>query len=505
MADGGAEPFKPGAGAGGKGGRDKPQRDRLIELAVEGADLWHGPDGTAYATVRRNGRAYNWPLRARDFRLWLADAFYTAERTAAGGQAFEDALRVLEASACYDGDRHRAWVRTAEAGGYLWLDLGGDNGAVRIAADGWHVMADPDPKFIRPRGQRELPVPESGGSIEDLRDYLNVSDAQFALVVAWLLGTFRATGPYPVLVLVGEQGTAKSSATRLLRELIDPNVAPLRSAPREERDLIISASNSYVLALDNLSDLAPWLADALCRIATGGGFATRRLHTDTDEIVLDVQRPVILNGIGDLTSRSDLADRSIVVQLRPIKPDERRTERAMRERLDRERPFLLGALLDLVADALAHRARVELTDAPRMADFAEFVVAAERGGRVPWRAGGFLELFERSRRDVIEAAVSADPLAQAIETLVDGQGGSWTGTATELLDALNRAHPDRVTARYWPKAPNGLSIALNRRAPSLRELGFSVETGRAGDASRRRLIELRRVKSDGLDDGRSGR
>ena len=79
-----------------------------------------------------------------------------------------------------------------------------------------------------------------------------------------------------VLVLHGEQGAAKSTTARVLRRLCDPNTAPLRAAPRGVRDLMIAATNSWPFCFDNLEHLPPWISNALCRLATGGGFATRR-------------------------------------------------------------------------------------------------------------------------------------------------------------------------------------------------------------------------------------
>ena len=102
------------------------------------------------------------------------------------------------------------------------------------------------------------------------------------LVVAWLLAALQRGGPYPVLVIAGEQGSAKTMLTKILRTLIDPNAAPTRALPREERDLMIAANNGHILAFDNLSGLPSWLSDALCRLASGGSFAIRQLYTDCD-------------------------------------------------------------------------------------------------------------------------------------------------------------------------------------------------------------------------------
>jgi hypothetical protein len=110
-----------------------------------------------------------------------------------------------------------------------------------------------------------LPVPQRGGSIEALAAFLNLpGPSDFALVVAWLLATLRQIGPYPLLVIAGEQASAKTVLRKILRALIDPNTAPARALPREERDLMIAANNGHIVAFDNLSGLPSWLSDALC-------------------------------------------------------------------------------------------------------------------------------------------------------------------------------------------------------------------------------------------------
>jgi len=46
--------------------------------------------------------------------------------------------------------------------------------------------------------------------------------------------------------------------------------------------------NAHVLGFDNF--LADWISDTLFRLLTGGGFATRQLYTDRDEVLLDALR-----------------------------------------------------------------------------------------------------------------------------------------------------------------------------------------------------------------------
>jgi len=142
--------------------------------------------------------------------------------------------------------------------------------------------------------------------------------------------------------------------------------------------------NGHVLAYDNLSGLPSWLSDALCRLASGGSFAIRRLYTDCDEVLFQAARPAVLNGIEDVVSRSDLADRAIFLALEPIADERRRTERQLWREFEVVRPRILGALLDAAAHGLRRLPQVRLERSPRMADFALWATACETAfwGRV---------------------------------------------------------------------------------------------------------------------------
>src|SRR5262249_14350570 len=155
----------------------------------------------------------------------------------------------------------------------------------------------------------------------------NDGNAHFVLAVSFMLAAMRERGPYPVLDLVGEHGSAKSTFARVLRKLIDPNSASLRALPREDRDLFIAANNGHLLVFDNVSKMPDWISDTLCRLATGGGFATRQLYSDGDEALFDAMRPIILNGIEDIIERPDLADRAIFLTLESIDDERRKPEK----------------------------------------------------------------------------------------------------------------------------------------------------------------------------------
>ena len=244
----------------------------------------------------------------------------SGDQRRAGSEALQSALNVIEAKAHYDAIERTVHVRVASLDGKIYIDLCGPTwNAVEVRPDGWRIVDEPPVRFRRASGALELPAPERGGSIGDLRPFLNVrSDRDFILIVAWMLAALVDHGPYPALAFAGEQGTSKSTASKILRALTDPNTAPLRALPRNDRELFISANNAHLLVFDNVSGLPPWLSDTMCRLSSGGGFSVRSLWTNNDEVLFDAARPIILNGIGDIITRPDLADRALFVTLKLI-------------------------------------------------------------------------------------------------------------------------------------------------------------------------------------------
>ncbi len=437
-----------------KSERGPKQADRLIELA-NAAELFHTADGSGFADLDVKAHRETWPIRGKGFRRWLARRFYEVTGGAPNSEAMQSALNVIEAKAHLDAPERDVFIRVGTVDGRLYLDLADETWrAVEIDATGWRVINNPPVRFRRAAGMQPLPMPVPGGSIETLRLFLNLrSDADFVLAVAWLIAAFRNRGPYPVLSLSGEHGSAKSTSAKVLRGLIDPNTAPLRALPREERDLFIAASNGFVLAFDNLSALMAWISDTLCRLATGGGFAVRQLYTDQDEVLFEAARPVILNGIEEIVTRPDLADRAIFLTLEPIPEERRRAEAEFWAEFEAERPRMLGALLNVVATGLKRLPETRLEKLPRMADFALWVTACETA---LWAAGTFSSAYCGNREEVIDNVIEADLVATAVRSFITTKS-QWEGTATALLAALGQIAGEIATqSKDWPKSARGL-------------------------------------------------
>jgi len=463
------------------------QATALAELAAE-AEFWHASDGTAYATIQVDSWREHWRLRSRPFMQWLVRRYFTAQRAAPYAAALTDALALLEARARFDGEQRQVFLRVAGHDGHIHLDLADRQWrSVVISPGRWSVVERPPVPFRRAKSMLALPQPRPGGSLTMLRQFINVSDDDWPLVASWLVAALLPTGPYPILFLHGEQGSGKSTQARVLRSLVDPNSAPLRAAPRELRDLALAAHNGWVISLDNLSRLPVWLSDALCRVSTGGGFATRSLKEDEDESVFDGQRPVLINGIDDLANRGDLLDRALLVHLPAIGPGKRRTEVEFWREFDECRPLIVGALIEAAATALARLPSIALPDLPRLADFAQWASAAEPSlGCAP---GTIQRLYARHKVALDRAALEACPIVEPLFTIVSE--GPWRGTVAQLVRELEqRSGAKERPRRDWPRGFAQLSGLLRRLAPSLRAFGVEVEFVREGHRGAR-LIEMR--------------
>lgn len=473
-------------------GPRKSQATLLAELATV-SDLWHSSgQGVAYATIPVNGHRETWPIRSAGFKRWLARLYFDRCRSAPGAQAVADALAVLEGQSTFGGPEHPVFIRVAGHDGRLYLDLCNSTWqAVEIDATGWRIIeaADCPVRYRRAKGMLPLPTPVSGGSIDELREFVNVATEDWPLLLGWLVAAFRPSGPYPILALHGEQGSAKSTTARTLRALIDPNVAPVRCEPREPRDLMIAANNGWLVAQDNLSHVPGWLSDALCRLATGGGFATRTLYENDEETIFDAMRPSILTGIEELATRGDLLDRCLILQLPRISEDRRRPESDFWREFGAAHGRLLGAVLDAVSVAIRKLPATRIDRLPRMADFALWATAAESG--LGLQPDEFLAAYRGNRESVNEVALESSPIAKHVQSLAEA--GGFSGTPGDLLVQITgMATEAEKRGSNWPKNARSLSGHLKRLAPNLRAAAVEIEFARGTDRKRTRTVTITR-------------
>jgi hypothetical protein len=468
-----------------------PAVDATVPPLGEILDLFHTSQQEGYATIGVNSHRETWALHSKEFRHLRERYYYALSGTMPSQKVIKEDIRALEGKARFEGAELPVHLRIAELDDRIYLDLANDRWeVVEITAAGWRVVDNPPVKFRRPSSMCALPHPLSAGTIEDLRPFVNIdSENDWRLLVSFLIGTFRPHGPYPLLALHGPHGAAKTSLMRVVRALIDPNHAPIRKLPRSEQDLFISANKGWVLAFDNLSTLSSEASDALCRLTTGGAYATRKLYTDGDEAIVQATRAVMLNGIEEVVIRGDLLDRSLLLHLPTLSSTQRREETQFWREFEDARPRILGALLDAVSRALRDLETISLRQLPRMADFTRWACAAAPA--LGWTQEQFLQAYSSNIQSANDLVLEASPVAQAVLKLMEHQH-FWEDTPTQLLAVLTPWLAG-VPAQDRPRSPQTLSTKLHRLEPNLSKAGVQITFGRHDGGIRPRFIRLERV------------
>jgi hypothetical protein len=488
----------------------------LLRIAST-AHLYRSTDGQLHAQVEARDRVEMLPLRSGDFIDWLTDGYFAECCQPPPERTVQRIVALLKARARFDGRTPATSIRVARDpsgdDSAFYLDLGDATGdAIWISAEGWCIVHKPPVQFQRPQGQLALPRPSTGGSIELLRPYVNLNETDFRLAITWATAAYRPVGPYPVFVLHGEQGSAKTTLARILGLLIDPQTCPLLTVPESTSDLMITAHNGWLLSYDNVSILRPWLSDGICQLATGGGIAVRRKYTDKERIVVQAQRPVILNGIPEFVRRGDLIDRSVQLFLATILSSARRPEDEFWKAFRADYPRILGGMLDAIVGGLRELPSVHLCEYPRMADYAKWGEAVSRG--LGWGQDTFAETYNANRREAAEPLLEESTVANAIMDMAHHFEEPTTCSPAELyhkvtsfterMVARSVGHGSPAVARkkfaaafaQWPKDLTQFSKELRRVAPQLRLHGLAINFSRTAAG---RLVELTYTWPTGMD------
>lgn len=436
---------------------------QLVEIAEELYRFGVSTDGETFA-VPRSGPRVIATLRGNrnSLRAQIARIYFKRTGRAAPQQALADALLVIEGIS-QEAEPEALHLRVAQAAGAHWLDLGDTTGrAVKITGDGWQVVDTPPVLFKRTALLSALPVPERGGSLNELWALLNITEADHPLVAAWFVATFHQNIAHPVLALFGEQGTGKTTAGRQIVATVDPSPVPTRKPPRDAESWVTAAAGSWVVGLDNLSTVPDWLSDSICRAVTGDGDVRRKLYTDGEHQVFAYRRCIIVNGIDLGATRGDLSERMLPIHLEVIEERQRRGDNEIRNDWEACRARVLGAVLDLTASVASQLPSVRLESHPRMADFARILAAVDDA-----LGTDGLEHYVGKQRSLASDSLTADPFIQAIQAnLVEG----FTGTAGELLDRLTVEYPPKG----WPTHPRQVTQRLRRQAPPMRKAGWTI-------------------------------
>lgn len=450
----------------------------------------------AYAMVKVGARQELMRVDSHDFENYVVRRLIERDNGVPSDEIINKTTRYCRAMATTKPAVSRVFVRVGsdDPAARVVLDLANEDWqVVEITAAGWQVKNESSVLFERPGSLQPLPIPERGGSWDLLHPLVNSQDEDnFVLMVAWLVGALAPAGPYPILMISGEKGSGKSSTAENIRKILDPVESARRTLPESERDLMVEAMSTWVVAYDNLSGVTRKQSDMLCRLSTGGGSAQRKLHSNNEQIVLAACRPQVLNGIVDLGTYPDLLSRGLAVELPILRKAS--GERDIERQFHAAWPKLLGLVCDAASAALRCLPQVNIEKLPRMADFTRWVYAAALGNALPFDGSRFLLTYEENRKLAFVDTMEAAPFPRAVQRLMEAIP-VFEGTAEDLRVELNRKFGTEVSRYGWATSTQKLSNELKDMASVIRESGIVVERFRQSrhlNPHRPKMIRLAR-------------
>lgn len=470
------------------------QADTLMKLAEGNVQDWFIDQyREAHARFRVGDHFEVWPILGRDFRDWLGGLFYSVTEKGCGPDAMRTALSTCSAKARFGGSgEHELHVRVTEHEGAIWYDLA-DAGwrSIKITSSGWEIVSDTPILFRRLRNTGTQVEPVRGGDIDGIFQLVKIKDvATRTLFKAWLIAALVPNIPHPAMVIYGPQGSAKTSAFRAIKGLLDPGTKKTDTAPRVPSDLVKLLHNQWFSGFDNLSMLPSWVSDCFCRAVTGDGYSERLLYTNNDELVLTFRRVIAMNGINIVATRPDLLDRSILIGLDRIDEGARISEAEVEDRMRRLLPGILGGALDLLVKVLKvqHEIVQRVRSLPRMADFALLGCAiAEVLGM---GSDTFLDIYRENLGVQHQEVINNNPIATALIMFMEKRP-EWIGSPGDLLGNLKSIGSENLgindKSSVWPGAPNALVRKLNILKTNLGAVGIEIEQKHENTGSRLKI------------------
>lgn len=448
--------------------------DRLVNIGMRGIRLFHTPDGVGYAAVTLdNGGTAILGTEKPEMRKMLSQRYYKEIGKAPSGTAVADALGIISGVALFDGDEIALNTRVAWKDGNIIYDMSNQKQeSVVVTSEGWDVMQSREPTFKRFAHQVSQTAPVHGGDVTRIFDSVNVAEEDKLMTLVHLVSSMVPDIPHPAPSICGEQGTAKSTASKVFKLLIDPSEIDTATMPVNDDRMHQMLSKHHYLIFDNVSWIQDWQSDVFCRAVTGQATALRKLYTDDDDHIFKYKMCVGFNGITYLATRSDLLDRSFALRLVPITDAQRLPEDEVDKLFEANRGEILGGIFDALVKAIEIYPGIKLERLPRMADFTKWGCAIAEG--LGHTQEEFLEAYYTKIEESNMNAIDANPVAGLIMELMKNRD-VWEGSPTELynmlLDLLSQdgARAENVKGLTSPRA---LGKIHDRLSPNLRKIGI---------------------------------
>lgn len=420
-------------------------------------------------------------LRSRHTKNYLYRLFHKVEGKPPYSEAVNTAISTLESYAYFGKESHQVNNRVGRKGDSIYYDLGDNKHVIKVNSNGWKIQTHAPVYFHRYAHQKKQVVPAQGGSLSDFLTFTNVANPQQELLLlTYLVVCLIPDIPRAMLLVHGDQGSAKSTLMKFIRSLIDPSHVPLLTPPESPKELVQFASHNYALMLDNLTSMPTWLSDAMCRVITGDGFSKRQLFTDDEDVLYAYKRASAISGITQVSDKPDLLDRSLLLELNRIPDTKRLDERSLWLEFNQKKPAIFGAMLDALSATLVNHSKADPKKKPRMADYYRYCLATAM--ELGFSENSLFAAFEHNTFTQNEEAIEQSAVAQALIDFMQ-ERNSYFGTSSQLHADLYERAKKIGLGKSFPKSSKWLWRKIVEVRPNLLAIGFTFQKVRKNNAN----------------------
>jgi len=465
-----------------------------------------------YALVEINGHYETIELGTSKSVNWLRSSYHKEKSKFYSNQFYEDVLNLVRSNAQFSDKvvTEEIHNRSAFVGDAIYYDLcTPDWKIVKITKDEVRIGEHGDdsfPLFGRSKNQSRQAEPcfnPSGDPLEKFCDLLRIEKR--LLFKCHLVSMFLEQVPTPIMAIIGEHGSIKSTQSAFVRMVVDPSGNKkddnLSHLPVSIDDLNIHFYHNYMPAFDNVSHISKEMSDIFCKAITGAGYPKRQLYSTDEEANLKYKRKFVINGISINIDSGDLNERTIQYFTKALPKSERKTDEQTLVEFKSLITDLLGQIFIILKQVLRIRdqVRAEIKELPRMADFVVWGESISQALGNP--KGAFIEQYQNTINESNDILTESTPIVPYVLELMGNKTDQKIPVTSffEGLKGYAEKNKFDTQSHTFPKAPNKLRPVINRIKPLLRENGFEINivknTQNNGFVKNSSLVLIERLSS----------
>lgn len=475
--------------------------DRMYDIAYAGYNFHQSELEEPFVTSKDEQNA-KIAIQFGELEKILLRGHRQDHKQVAPSSEVKNALRTIDADCTApDIDKVALGLRCTRSKmtGNYWFDLGRKDGMmVKITKDGWEVTKnlDPDVFFKRTKSIAEMPVPtpcaESNtfAALQSYRRFANIPDAQWPLVVGWMLAHMIPGYKAPLAFFLGGAGSGKTTLSSMVIKAVEGLDDKGSDTGDNERDLKVAMASERIRYMNNISDISKDMSDLLCKVFEGVKITNRKLYSDAELVELDISCSVVANGVTVGRMREDLKTRVLALDVNPAlggtawdgRPfgttEELEEPMTILNEWDRAHPEVLGALFTLMSQVFRYAPSFYMQAKDyRLEEYARVLMVLD----LVWQLNGSSSAEYTKLLNTLSEEALDDPLFEGVRRLSVQNANynpamdAWVykvdyGTLKEYFDG-NRW--DRHDTTF--KTTNSLRDAIIRKETDWLRLGVKVE------------------------------